>query len=323
MILLRSFPLSLSIFWRFLLVLPLWTVFYLVITTFSVFGSLMLIGSNLIVTIFAMIVIPFVMTAIVYIISMHPYLIGIRIGLRVLGFRTDPSQKRLLIGATGYGLLEAIVAFIFTSILFAGSLILLRSEVGLLAALQVDPTVDPIATLSRELAFGAMTVLSFLSAVAVMALRAAILPALANFAAGRSPNGVSYSSVDGFGANFGMMMALLLMITAISAVIIPFAGDAFEYLGLTNVLTNELGDIVLFVFGDKDVSFTMLHAFMVATAILVSIWLFCLQCAGAALSYASRAEQSVSRREVAVQAQQARSEDIGELLRSRMPKHPK
>ncbi|WP_162617557.1 hypothetical protein [Yoonia maritima] len=283
----------------------------------------MLIGSNLFVTLLAMIVIPFAITAIVYIISMHPYLIGIRIGLRVLGFRTDPSQKRLLIGATGYGLLEAIVAFIFTSILFAGSLILLRSEVGLLTALQVDPTVDPIATLSRELAFGAITVLSFLSAVAVMALRAAILPALANFAAGRSPNGVSYSSIDGFGSNLITMMALLLMITGISAVIIPFAGDAFGYLGLTNVLTNELGDIVLFVFDDKDVSFTMLHAFMVAAAILVSIWLFCLQCAGAALSYASRAAQSAASRNAAVEAQHARSEDIGALLRSRMQKHQK
>lgn len=303
--------------------MPLWVLFYTVITAFTVFGSLMLIGSNMIVTVFALIIFPFATMAIIYILSMHPYLIGIRIGLQVLGFKTDPSQKRLLIGATGYGLLEAIVAFIFTAFLFAGSLILLQSEVGLAAALNVDPTLDPIATLSHELAFGALTLLSFLSAVAVMALRAAILPALASFAAGRSPNRVSYSPVDGFGANFVMMMLLMLMITGISAVIIPFAGDASEYLGLINLLTNELGEVVLFVFGDKDVSFTMLHAFIICGAIIVSVWLFCLQCAGAALSYASRADQSILNRKVAVQAQQARSEDIGELLRSRMQKHQK
>lgn len=318
MILLRAFPLSLSILWRFILVLPLWTVFYTVITVISVFGVLSLLASIPIVGLLFLIVAPLLGIVITYIIAIHPYLIGIRIGLRVLGFKAESSQERLLGGAVVYGLVEAIVAFLFLVVITAGFIIVIQTELALSDALDVPQITDPIADLSREIAFGALNVLAVLSSIAVMALRAALLPVLAGVAAGGGSNGRLHTPLGEFGANFASMMGLLLMISAISTVVIPFVGDAFRYVGLTSVLSNQLSDVVLFVVGEKDVAFTLAHALLVLAAIILSIWLFCLQCAGAALSYESRSGQTAKEKQAVAMAQQANSQSIADLRRSRM-----
>ena len=38
MLLLQTFPLSVAIFWRFMLVLPLWTLFYIFLTAITFYG---------------------------------------------------------------------------------------------------------------------------------------------------------------------------------------------------------------------------------------------------------------------------------------------
>ena len=152
-----------------------------------------------------------------------------------------------------------------------------------------------------------------------MALRAALLPVLASVAAGHNAQGGPHHAFDGFGALFFQMLLILVMITVLSTIIIPFAGNAAEYVGLTSILTGQLSGIVLFVIGEEQVNFTLAHAIMVTAAIVVSIWLFCLQCAGAALNYHGRVTQPSKPVKGKDEPSEAGFEDLAALRRSRMP----
>jgi len=318
---LRIFPLSFAILWRFLLVLPLWIVFYTILSVLAAFGVLELLGSIPVLGIFALFALPLVLMAITYTISVHPYLIGIGIGLRSRGIKTDPSQGRLIKAAIIYGLIESILAYILLVVLFAASILVLKTEVAWASALYVDQIPDPMTALSRQIAFGTLTVLSLLSNIAVMCLRAALLPSFAGAAAGTDPDGRPHSLLDGFGTSFVLMMLTLLLITVISSLIIPFAGDAISYVGLTSILTSQLDQIVLYATSDQAFSFTLRHAMLIVLAILLSIWLFCLQCAGAVLSYECRSKQKPIFPGAPDPEPVATSVDLAELRRSRMPKH--
>ena len=301
-----------------MLVLPLWTVFYTVITALSVLGIISLLGQIPILGLLSLLLVPLLATAIHYIIAMHPYLVGIRIGLRVLGFKTVSSQERLLGSAIVLGLIEALITFALLVVITAVFILNVQTGMTLSDAADVPQITDPMAELSRRIVYGGLAILSVISSIAVMAVRAALLPVLASAAAGRNETGRLHGPLGEFGASFFTMFGLLLMITAISTVVIPFMGSAVRYVGLTSVLTGQLDNIVLFVIGEKEIAFTLTHALLVVTAIVVSIWLFCLQCAGAALSYERRSTQQAEEIEVAAQAEQASSLDIAELRRSRM-----
>lgn len=323
LLLLRAFPLSISILIRFLLVLPLWAIFYIAITVIAIVSSLQIMATAPIVGIMVLMILSVLAFAISYIISMHPYLIGIRIGLRVLGIETRQSQKRLLAGAVGFGFLEAIVATVLLGIILVGDVLVIQRDFGLLSAIDIDQIPDPVASLSRQISFGVLVVLPILSSIVVMALRAALLPAMANFVVGRDPSGRFRSNLDGFGANFITMMLLMLMITGVSAVVIPLVGDAFQYVGLTTALLDGLSDIVLFAFGEQEMTFTLAHALAVIAALIISIWLFCLQCAGAALSYENRVNAISIGKKLKTKSSLGGHESMAELRRSRMPDRSK
>ncbi len=322
MILLRAFPLSLSILWRFLLVLPVWTVFYVVLTVFSLYGAIHVLAYIPVVGFLLLMLFPLMIGAIVYVISMHPYLVGIRIGLNVLGVRTTSSQVGLLGAAVGYGVVEGIAGFALSAIVLGATLIVFQGglpfDEAIRQALQAEAVRDPVAVLSRQVAFGALTVLSFVTVVAAMALRAALLPVLARAAAGRDSGGRAAVPFGGFGTGFAAMMLVLVAITGLATVAIPLVGDAFAYLGLTGVLTDRLDDVVLFVVGEQEASFTLANALLVAIALVVSIWLFCLQCAGAALNYERRASPAAQRTRAAAVDSHIDVVDPGALRRSRM-----
>ncbi len=321
--LLRTLPLSFSILWRFLLVLPLWAVFYIAISLIPLIGSLSLLATVPILGLLGLLILTPIAIAVSCILSVHPYLIGTRIGLQALGIETNTSSKRLLKGSIGFGIFEGIIVFFFSAALAAVAYALVQNGVGSAEAVGGEKITDPVAILSRSVAFGTLTVFTVLSSIVVMALRAAILPALANFAVGRSPRGSLHGLLDGFGEKFITMMLLMLMITAISALAIPFAGDAFQFIGLTNMLSNALNGIIVFALAEREMSITLAHVAIVFGAIILSVWLFCLQCAGAALSYEDRAHQIVLEKQSKEAARRDIPEDMAALRRSRMPNRSK
>ncbi|MEM8537473.1 MAG: hypothetical protein AAGF56_06395 [Pseudomonadota bacterium] len=315
MLLLEVFPLSFAILWRFLLIFPLWLILYVALTVMSLLFGLLVLGNIPIIGLLALIVVPLILIAITYVIAMHPYLVGIHIGLRVLGAEPTKEQTGLLRAAVGYGLVEAVIAYVFTLIGLVFAVLLLRTDAVVITDLAAQRTPDPTAALASQLAAGTLTVLSATGAVVSFLVRAALLPVLASAAAGRNPNGARHQAFDGFGAMLPMMIALMLMILAVQAVAIPVLVDASAYIGLSQLLTEQLDDVVLFVLGEEEFTFTLAHALLVATAVLLSIWLFCLQCAGAALAHVKRAPVKptpVGRAELAA--------DIAALRRARMPR---
>lgn len=286
MLLIKILPLSFAVFWRFMLVLPAWALIYILLAATTFYGFLTLIGGIPVVGVFLLIVAPIAASIVSYIISMHPYLIGIRIGLRVLGQPTEPSQHKLMVAAVGYGLVEGLVAALFSLVIFALWLLLMQSGLDDLRIIMQQRVTDPTASLSTQIAFGRYTAMTMISAVCALLLRAALLPVLASAAAGRRPTGGAHRPFDGFGAQLPVMVLLLLMIAALSTVVLPFMGSGAEFLGLTQVLVTKLDSVILFVTGKSQTHITLLHAVIVLGAISTSVWLFALQCAGAALAYA-------------------------------------
>lgn len=325
MLLLRAFPLSLAITWRFLIIIPLWAILYLLMTVLTFWGSFLVIGIAVRIPLIGSILVIFLSIlsiAFTFLILIHPYLTAIRIGLNVLGVKTEPSEKRLLGAAAGYGLIQWILNLLLLVIIAAVATLFVGSNFHFASLFYGDQLTDPIAYLSQRISFGSLTVLSAISGFAILALRAAMLPVLANVAAGRDPRGRSYTPAHGFGQGFVTMLTILLVMIILSVLIMQFVSDAAGYVGLTNVLTSQLGQAVSFVASDaQDFTFTPKHAALIAIAIFVSVWLFCLQCAAAALNYENRSIQSPEEKQAIIADQQAKSQEIGDLLRSRMQKN--
>jgi len=72
MLLLQTFPLSVAIFWRFMLVLPLWTLFYIFLTAITFYGFFTILIGIPVIGLLLLVLIPVVSKIISYIISMHP-----------------------------------------------------------------------------------------------------------------------------------------------------------------------------------------------------------------------------------------------------------
>ncbi|MEO1640670.1 MAG: hypothetical protein AAFU41_15620 [Pseudomonadota bacterium] len=315
MFFLQLFPLSLAILWRFLLVFPAWLILYItlsVLTVFSVFavlGMIPFIGFYL-----AAVVSPLVALGINAILTMHPYLVGMNIGLRVLGAKPTRDQGLILRASLGYGLLEMAIAFVFSLAILAFWVLLIEADFSTARWEAANLPADPSATLASQLALGAITILSATAAVVTLLVRAALLPTLASAAAGQSPKGGMHRPFEGFGAMFPLMVLLMLLITALSTFLFPLMSGVSGYIGLTQILTEQLGRFVLFVVGERQLEFTLAHAALIVLAILISVWLFCLQCAGAALAHVRQVPEPPT-----VEDRQELSADMAALRRARMP----
>ncbi|MCG3266462.1 hypothetical protein [Yoonia sp. I 8.24] len=318
MLLLRSIPLSFSILWRFVLVLPFWIVAYTAMTLFFVFGTFPAMLGIPVIGFLGILVFAIVVPIMFAMISMHPYLIGIRFGLRSLGFATKNSQQRLFAGAAGYGLFETVTVGALLVVVTSVSAFVVSGQLGISAA---DAPDGPVGQLSTDIAMGTLTFVSLLSSLIMMAMRAALLPALANFVAGTNPKGISFSNFDGFGAGFGIMFLLMLMITGLTAATGYFVEGVVSFLDFSTVLREKLDDVIFILSGKKDAAFTLRHAVIVSGAILFAIWVFCLQCAGAALSYERRTLQAQAERAEYEAKRERDQQDIGALLRARMAKN--
>lgn len=320
MLLIKTFPLSLAIFWRFMLVLPVWTLFYILLTALTFYGLLTLIGGIPVVGIVLLLIVPIIGTIVTYIISMHPYLIGIRIGLKVLGHPTEQSQHRLMVAAVGYGFIEGLIAVLISALFLALWLLAFESDFAIIRDLAHQRTIDPSAVLAQQIAYGRFAAMTTISAVVTLVLRAATLPALASAAAGRSRNGGPHKPFDGFGAKLPMMILLMLMITGVSTVALPLLGSGAQYLGLIQALVTKLDGVILFVTGKSQTQITLLPVFLIVCAISLSVWLFALQCAGAALSYTGGGSRP---KPPASKLPPISSDEFGALRRGRMQNPPR
>ena len=173
MLILRAFPLSLAIAWRFIVTFPLWVIFYVLMSTGLYFALLLSVSIAIAIPVLGAVVamgVPLIGFALVLVFLIHPYLIATRIGLKVLGVKTEPSEKRLLGAAACYGLVGQILNFLIVAIITIPFIVLFRDGSFAFALRMSKPILDPISNLSEGIAWGSMTILATLTTTAILAL---------------------------------------------------------------------------------------------------------------------------------------------------------
>lgn len=314
MFLLRALPLSLAILWRFMIAAPFLVVLYmaLVIGSFALsYVALMIFAPLAIVT-------GIVGIALAFIVAVHPYLIGTKIGLQVLDIKTgDPAHFK---NAMLYGLIEAIAGFIVAMVILAVGLLITTGGLDPRALMSVNPSNDPTAAIGSALTSDA-GLIAMAIVIGGLMLRAALLPALAGAAAGRDPRSSLHTPLSGFGSNFVPMTVFLILVGGIGALLLPLFGMV-SGLGLAQLLTNDLTAAIYQYTSDsgEEITYSVGSIAMIAGAVVASVWLLCLQCAAAALSYEARIAQAETRKIQIREDNKADPDEIRDLLRSRMPK---
>ncbi len=327
MLFLRSLPLSLSVFWRFLLVMPLWLILYIPI---GILGALVMVVASLVPVLGILVAIALIL-ALNGMMAIHPMLLAIRLGLQVRGIKGEKSNKKLLVAAMGYGGLEAFFALVVFGV---GGALLIFSASG---KEFVDVFVggpDGVGQFEQLFADGpaALFVLAVLLLLGLF--RVALLPVLAGAAAGRDPERYHHTPMNGFGKRFpGVMFALImsvilmgllyyLMITAFAKYGIYSGGPGFPFSESDIAAPGGAGDLYSGLF-------TMVLPVFLGNLLIVA-WVICLQAATAALTFEDRLGNMGDRkampgpdrakREKPGVAAGKQTVDIAELRRSRMQK---
>lgn len=277
MIILKAFPLSFAILWRYLLVLPI------LIIAMAVFWAVAVVFA-LIFGLFA----PFL--AIVFVLafglasSVIPVMVGMRVGLQSYDVRPRNTYVGLMLPAIGYGFIEGLWASIILVVcagLFVFATPLEVSDLLALTGLEDAQITAELFNVSPVLTMGCLIVGGGLT----IALRTAFMVPFAGASIGADPGGRAHTPFYGFGSGFGVLLVLVLISYAGSIFTIPFVFWLTVQFGyadglLATAMTMENAD-----------SFTAFAAFglqgaiVFALALVIFLWFFSLQCAGGVLVF--------------------------------------
>lgn len=312
MIVLRAFPLSLSIFWRFLIVLPV----LLIALAFAGFTAF------LVALILALLLPPVIVWVLTFGFFMGiltlTFLVGTRMGLTCKDYKPLNGYGGLAVYAGGYGLVIGLASMIIFSLL----LVLVSVSLGLsfseLGAAQSGP--DAIGSVLGMRGFGiGMIVITAAFYIVPWCIYAAFLMPMAASSIGRDVNGDRHTPFAGFGHGFVPLIVLIAL-----AQIINFATVFGASLVAIPVLGPELSTAysAITVYGVTP-HFTQAEIlYMVAyvgVIILAALWTISLQCAGAVLVYTNDHDDFQTAKKMQYTPEPAAAEDISNLWRSRMP----
>ena len=332
MIFLRAIPFSLSILWRYAMVLPL---LILAMIMFAIVAAI------------PMLILGFISPLIGFVLAMAfsvglsvvPIMVGTRVGLQSYRVKPKNTYAGVLVASIGYGLFEALCLIV----LFAAGLgvFMLLSSVSI-PELLTSTGPDTSALMSElmddntTLGYAVFAVGGLLMA----ALRAALLVPFTAASVGNDPDGRKYTPFYGFGSRFGSMFSLVILSYILSFFAVPLAIMIATPFGLSEAMAetqaildsySELG-----IFGASNrfgpsLSYFDLPIFgvggvvVVAAAFFISLFAFSLQCAGAVLVYMEhKGAYMMMRKEVESEMEEVReapmqNTDMMELMRSRMP----
>ena len=321
MIFLRAFPFSFDILWRFAIVLPLLLIGIVMVAVLAVMATFFfglispLIG--------LLIVLGFGLMA-----TVLPVLVGLRLGLQAKRVRIRNTYLGLLLPAVGYGALEAISVLMIFALLAGGFLLaspLTFDELMRLAQLDPSFVQTRMAETNPALFYSAIG----LGLLLMLSLRTALLVPLAGASIGRDPNGYPHTPFYGFGSGFFSLLAIVIFAYVAGYFVIPVAVLICISLGMGNDL-ERLANQIEFT-GDYTVAadFWPIALTFFAITLVMYLWLFSLQCAGAVLIFKRFVDKEEARKDAFVKqvdqdlAAQTpdpmRDEDMMNLIRSRMP----
>jgi len=321
MYVLRSFPFSFAILWRFIIVLP---ILIIALTMLGIMAAIFMFFVAFISPIFTiMIAVAFGVGA-----SVVPVMVGMRLGLQAHDVRPKNTYFGVMISAIGYGLFESFCALLLIGL--ASGLFLLLSPLSLdtlalLARQDNADLIDQLAATSPVLTYGLIAATSLL----MLSLRAGLLVPFAGASIGADPNGRHHTPFFAFGHGFWGLLVLVIIAYLGSMIVIPLVVLICAALGFGETLTLAMAEIERTGTNNLTNLLGLEVAVFAVLALFFYLWFFSLICAGGSLRYRQlqlAVEQSQKERERQVDAQlksdeppMANDVDMLDLIRSRMP----
>lgn len=313
MIILRAFPLSFSILWRFIIVLPFLLIFLILYVLLSVFWGIFAILISPLLTIGIILAMTFVM-------AMIPMMVGTRLGLEAKGEAVEGSYANLFLPSLGYGAFEAVAKLIVT--FGAAGLLVLFSGGGSaieVTELAAGSLAEPFPDFTANGEISGSGWLFLVTSLIFVLMRAALLPAYAGGAAGRDPNGQFHTPFSGTGSGFLSLVLLIIIIYLLGFLAIPAAFVIAMQFGLSEVIMARFMELSVMLDTGGSYSFAPIDAIAAGIIIVYMLWLFSLQCAGAVLVYERRREAHEADIAYNPPVERMDSEELREMVRSRMP----
>lgn len=319
MIFLRAFPFSLSILWRFAIALP---ALIISLIAFAFFAVILFFVAGLISPFIAILI----MVAFGVGASVVPVMVGLRVGLQAHHIKPRNTYLGMMKPAIGYGFFEAVAMLVLLA-LCAGLFVLLTGlsprDLMAMNVADEDALMAQLLEISPPLTFG---IIGFV-ALAGFALRSALLVPFAGASVGADPSGRPHTPFYGFGSGFGAVFALVLLSQLGIAAAIPLAIYIVTVLGIAPAALLDLQMIATF---DELSDFASIGTdayVLIGISVLLFLYFFSLQCAGAVLVYIRKRTEVGYRQQAFDDAMRKEEErarpmqdtDLRELVRSRMP----
>ena len=325
MLLLRTFPLSFGILWRYVIVLPILLIAFAMMGFLAVFWGV-------IAGFFSIYLSLAIIMALIFTISMVPLMTGIRLGLQAKGITVRGNYGKVMLSALGYGLFEAIVRIVITfgvtaaliflsqTLTFDNFIPVFAQAIGLGSEVPVNiEAIESDAIESDAIESDAGLLVILLSLLPFALLRAAFLPAFAGGAACADPGAGFHTPFVGFGRSFLSLSILVIILYLAPFLAIPAAIYVIFQLGLDAAIFERLMVVGENIMSGGGYEFAMIDAYCVGGVVLFSLWLFSLQCAGAVLSYQRQLERLAAAADDKPEIQRMDPNDLRDLVRSRMP----
>jgi hypothetical protein len=309
----RTFTLSLSIFWRMVLVIPV----YITFAACFAFGALFVPVSGLMIaavagaTAFGIIGITALITIAFTMITMIANIIAIRAGLSARDAWGPPDFIRLLKVGFQYSLFHTLMALFMLGIA-AGALIILHLSgvvVGMAEVNKINPN-DPASLLNLHPSV--LTIAGVAFAVLYVMLTAMQAP-LAAASHGITLKAHQPDFFHGFGARFWVQLPIVVGANAGLGLLQVYNMIAAMPFVLYAVVAGDgLPPAVLAILSSPE------DALQVGGILLFGIWLLSLQNAAATVAYLDFAARREAEETAVVVAQRADPDDLRNLRQSRM-----
>ncbi|MFQ6548714.1 hypothetical protein AADZ90_012200 [Aestuariibius sp. 2305UL40-4] len=279
MFFLRTFALSFSIYWRFLIVVPLIGLLFIAffVAAIGIGFVLSLVSLPLAVIVIAMLIL---------IANAIPLLIALRLGASAKGEEVNGTYRDLFLPALGYGFIEMLAVMILSAIVVFAVAVLSPYGVSELQDFLSEAETVPETAFEDVSTIVPLFAAPFLIFVAASIVRAALLVPMTASAVGAGMHGRSYPFLWKVGGGF-IPVFIICLISFLSPVLIGIAGNqVLQVIGLDDEIrqfwdafqNRQTGSFF-------DVPFATEGYAVGAISLLLLLWFFCLQAAAGVTAF--------------------------------------
>ncbi len=321
MILLRAFPLSFAILWRFVVVLPI-LIIAMMMLAFMAF--LFMLFFALISPLFT------IMIAIAFGVgtTVIPVMVGMRLGLQSYEVRPKNTYLGVMIYAIGYGLFEAVCVLVLVAlggVLYVMATPLTYEELTQIALMGEEALLMQLTSVSPIVGYGILTTVTLL----IFSLRAGLLVPFAGASIGADPNGRHHTPFFAFGHGFIGLLALVILTYIGWIMVVPAVMLVGIAIGFDDTLALSLAEAERGISADWTSVLGLEVGLLLVLALFLYLWLFSYVCAGGTLRYRelqvaveNRHQEFANKMEPELKSDEppmSNDIDMLDLVRSRMP----